>query len=205
MRPLLPASALAHPLLRTSLRPSVYHCGVNLSFVHVTIVLSGLRAQKAFRDLAVAYDAACPANVSGSTSSHCFRSARHRKACTSFSKQICYCINIVCRDCCFRALSSLALHGRTSQHRDAQRLRRRSLKSRSDEEQVIWSILKDFCFHYGNGGQPGHVNWALDLPGGKVPRQAESTRAHCYQGGFSQAGKARLAIVPGRQQADAES
>jgi hypothetical protein len=44
--PLLAASALAYPLLRAAFRPNGRHLGVKLSFVNVTIFLSGLRAQK---------------------------------------------------------------------------------------------------------------------------------------------------------------
>jgi hypothetical protein len=47
-------------------------------------------------------------------------------------------------------------------------------------------------------------NTAREARSPGTARQAESTRAH-YYGGFSQAGKVRLAIVPGRQQADVES
>jgi hypothetical protein len=54
------------------------HRGVNLLNIAVTIFLSGLRAKKALRDVAVARNAVCRANVSGSTSSHCFPSCHDK-------------------------------------------------------------------------------------------------------------------------------
>jgi hypothetical protein len=55
---------------------------------------------------------------------------------------------------------------RTFQHRTAQRLRRRSIKSKYEDEQVIWSILKDFCFFFVCFC--GRASPARHGPGGKA-------------------------------------
>jgi hypothetical protein len=170
IRPLLPASALAHPLLRTSLRPNVCN-----ALRRKTIIRSCYyRPTWAARSKSVA-GPCCTCCIQ-----RCVPGKRvwlHFFALLSVSTaaqkglHLLFQTNLLLHQHCVSGLlfprpffAGLARTDFSTPR--CTPLCRRSLKCRYDEEQVFWSILKDFCFIFVCFC--GRASPARHGPGGKA-------------------------------------